>query len=189
MTNGSYGSAELSIVLPELPLVGPVFSYRKNLMNKLRFRSGQVHLRRVPVDAATVIEAGDLVWLDGDDAKPASQLAWGGTLAATQASFAAKFLGIAHQPSLAGDTTPISIDVSGDSVYEVDVASAIYKFGDTLGPDENSSKLTNQSLEAAATANAIARSCEFSTAATSTLRVSFASAYGTSSANVNAAIG
>lgn len=158
-------------------------------MNKLRFRSGQVHLRKVRVDADSVIEAGDLVWLDTDDAKPASEFTWTTNLATTQGNFAAKFLGVAHQPSAAGDTAPISVDVSPDAVYEFDVASGSYELGQPLGPDENSSALMNKQLEGAVAASAIARAAEFTTGAVTTLRVTFASAYHTGSGNVNANIG
>lgn len=158
-------------------------------MNKLRFRSGQVHLRKVRVDSATVIEAGDLVWLDTDDAKPASQFTWTTNLATTQGNFAAKFLGVAHQPSAAGETSPISVDVSPDSVYEFDVACASYELGTPLGPDESSSTLMNQKLETAVATSAIARSAEFTASSVGTLRVTLASAFHTSTANVNASIG
>ncbi len=118
-------------------------------MNKLRFRSGQVQLRKVPVDAATVIEAGDLIWLDDDDAKPASDFTWDTDLATTQEAFATKFLGVSHQQSRAGETAPISVDVSPFSVYEFDAASASYQVGQTLGPDADGSSLMDQQLEAA----------------------------------------
>ncbi len=158
-------------------------------MNKLRFRSGQVHLRKVRVDSATVIEAGDLVWLDTDDAKPASAFTWTTNLATTQGNFAAKFLGVAHQPSAAGETAAISVDVSPESVYEFDVASGSYELGALLGPDEGSSTLLNKQLESAVATSAIARSAEYTAGSVTTLRVTFASAYHTSSANVNASIG
>jgi len=146
-------------------------------------------LRKVRVDADTVIEAGDLVWLDTDDAKPASAFTWTSNLATTQGNFAAKFLGVAHQPSSKGETAPISVDVSPDSVYEFDVASAAYELGTPLGPDEATTTLMNKQLEGCAAAAAIARASEFTSAATSLLRVTFASAYHTSSTNANAAIG
>lgn len=158
-------------------------------MNKLRFRSGQVHLRKVRVDAGSVISAGDLLWLDGDNAKPASQFAWDDDLATTQAAFAEKFLGVAHQPSAAGETAPVSVDVSPDAVYEFDVHGAAYELGQPLGPDELSGSLMNQQLEAAVAASAIARAAEYTPGTVSTLRVTFASAFHTSSANANAALG
>lgn len=159
-------------------------------MNKLRFRSGQVQLRKVRVDAATVIEAGDLVWLNTDDARPASAFPWTTNLATTQAAFAEKFLGVAHQQSKAGDSDPISVDVSPNSVYEFDAHPATYELGALLGPDEASSTLMSQRLEAVGAAgNAIARAAEYTPGSQGTLRVTFASAYSTGSANVNAAVG
>lgn len=157
-------------------------------MNQLRFRSGQVTLRKVRVDSATVIEAGDLVWLDTDDAKPASAFVWDTNLATTQAAFAARFLGVAHQSSRNGETTPISVDVSPHSVYEFDVATTSYEVGQPLGPDANGESLVSQQLEAASAVNAVARAAEYS-ATTGTLRVTFASAFSTGSGNVNANIG
>lgn len=159
-------------------------------MNKLRFRSGQVHLIKCRVDAGTVIEAGDMVWLDGDDVKPASAFAWDTNLATTQGGFAAKFIGVAHQQSADGDTAPLSVDLSPLSVYEMDVPSTTYEVGGLLGPDESSSTLMDQQLESVASgAAAIARAVEFKATASGTLRVSFASAFSAASANVNAAIG
>jgi len=157
-------------------------------MNRLRFRSGQVHLRKVRVDAATVLSAGDLVWLDGNDAKPASAFPWDTNLANTQSGFAAQFIGIAHQQSASGQTDPISVDVSPLSVYEFDADPAAYEVGQPLGPDGSSSSLLNQQLAAAAPASAIARAAEYSPSAT-TLRVTFASAFATGSGNTNAALG
>jgi hypothetical protein len=159
-------------------------------MNRLRFRSGQVQLVKCRVDSATVIEAGDMVWLDGDDVKPASAFEWTTNLATTQGNFAAKFVGIAHQQSGDGDVSPISVDISPLSVYEMDVPSTTYEVGGLLGPDEGSSALMDQQLETVASAaSAIARAVEFKATAAGTLRVSFASAYCAASANVNAAVG
>jgi len=158
-------------------------------MNKLRFRSGQVQLVKCRVDSGTVIEAGDMVWLDSDDVKPASAFTWTTNLATTQGAFAAKFIGIAHQQSKDGETASISVDVSPLSVYEMDVPSTTYEVGAMLGPDESSSALQDQQLETAVSAAAIARSVEFKATASGTLRVSFASAFSAASANVNAAVG
>ena len=158
-------------------------------MNKLRFRSGQVLLRRVPVNVDTVIEVGDLLWLDGDEVKPASDFTWDTDLATSQAAFAAVFLGIAHQPSAAGESIPVSIDVSSQSVYEFDTDNAAYTFGQSLGPGENSSTLSNKQLTSATASSSIARAAEFSTTATNKLRVSFASAFALNSSNVNSSLG
>lgn len=158
--------------------------------NRLRFRSGQVQLIKARVDADTVIEAGDLVWLDGDDVKPAADFAWTSDLPTTQSAFAAKFLGIAQQPSYDGETGDISIDVSPSSVYEFQVPSAAYEVGDELGPDAGDDVLLNQQLEAVASGTlAIARAAEYKPAGATILRVTFASAYYTGSANANAMVG
>lgn len=158
-------------------------------MNRLRFRYGQVQLRKVRVDADTIIDAGDLIWLDGDDAKPASAFPWDTDLPTTQAAFAEKFLGISHQSSREGQTDPISVDVSPSSVYEFDVSPAAFEVGNSLGPDENSGALMNQQLEAATAGNSIARTAEFSSGATGIVRASFASAFVTGSANAHAQLG
>ena len=160
------------------------------MANQIRFRSGQVQLHRVRVDSATVIEVGDLVFLDGDDAKPASDFTWTTDLATTQAAFAASFLGIAHQQSAAGDTDDVSVDVSPTSVYEFDAASATYELGDALGSDELSSTLESQKLEAVgSTSLGVARAAEYKAAASTRLRVTFASAYHCGSSNLNASLG
>lgn len=160
------------------------------MANRLRFRSGQVRLHKLRVDGATVIEAGDMVFLDTDDVKPAQDFIWTTDLATTQGAFAASFLGIAHQQSAAGETEDVSVDLSPAAVYEFDVAPATFEVGDDLAPDELSSKLMNQQLEAVASATlAIARAAEYKSASASLLRVSFASAFHTGSANTNAAIG
>lgn len=160
------------------------------MSNRLRFRSGQVHLAKVRVDSGTVLEAGDLVFLDSDDVKPAKSFPWTSNLATTQSAFAAAFLGVCHEQSADGDTAPVSVDLSPFSVYEFDVAAGAYEVGDDLAADENSSHLMNQQLEAVSTGTlGIARSCEYRPSGATALRVTFASAFFTGSANVNAAIG
>lgn len=162
------------------------------MANKVRLRSGQVHLAKVRVDSATVIEKSDLVYLDTDDVKPASSFTWNTDLPTTQAAFAAVFLGVAHEQSASGDVDPISVDLSPDAVYEFDVASGTYEVGDVLSPDEaaGGSQLTDQQLESVASGTlGIARSTEFKAVTSTTLRVMLASAYYAGSANVNANIG
>jgi hypothetical protein len=159
------------------------------MSNHLRLRSGQVQLHKLRVDSGTVIEAGDLVFLDSDDVKPAADFAWDTDLETTQSAFAAVFLGVAHQQSADGDTDDVSVDLGPFSIYEFDVDSATYEVGDALAPDENSMTLLNQQLEAAVTAASIARAAEYKAAAATKLRVTFASAFHAGSANVNAHVG
>ncbi len=156
----------------------------------LGFRSGQLILQKFRVESTTVIAPGDMVYLDETHIRPASELPWQTDLATTQQNFANVFVGIAHEGSANGEDSPISIDVSSTSVYEFDVASSTYDNGNPLGPDGASSKLLNQQLAYAdSTSQAVARAVEFVDQMTSRLRVTFASAYSTSSSNGNAAIG
>lgn len=160
------------------------------MANSHSFRSGQQQLVQCPVDSGTVIEKGDIIWLDTDDVKPASSVTWDTNLATTQAALADAFVGIAAAPSASGETDAIPVDVSADSVYEFTVASDTYMLGAPLGADKASGNaLLDQALEDAVAASSIAMAAEFKTAATTLLRVRFASAYNPSAANANASIG
>jgi hypothetical protein len=81
----------------------------------------------LPVDSATVIEIGDLVYLDTDDAKPSSAQADQGTEAANQELFHDKFAGVAMQASRSGDTQPIRVATAG--VFEFDCLSTTFEVG------------------------------------------------------------
>lgn len=159
----------------------------------MRLRSGSPRLMSVRVDAATVVEVGDLVFLDTDDAKPASAFTWTTDLATTQANFADKFLGVSHSQKKATDPAgTITVDIGPDATYEFAVASATYEIGDDLGPskDPSANKLLNQQLEGvAASTQGIARAMEYKASASTALRMSFASAYYAGCANVNAHLG
>lgn len=101
-----------------------------------------------PVDSATVIKIGDEIYLDTDDAKPASDLADGGSEAINQELFHDKFLGIALRPSRAGETDPIPIATKG--LFEADCDSATFEIGDLIGAAEASSgtELEDQKVKA-----------------------------------------
>lgn len=105
------------------------------MSDKMRWRYGDTNPVVAAVDAATVIEIGDLLWLDTDDAKPGSALADQGNKAAGQDAFVHKFLGVAMQRSRAGDTAPIRVATTG--VFEMDCPSATFELGDFVGPDGN----------------------------------------------------
>lgn len=103
---------------------------------QLARRADAYEMRRLPVDSAQVIELGDMVWLNGDDARPASAFSYvSGNLPGTQANFRQSFIGIAMGASESGETEPIPIATRG--VFEMDVASATFEVGDLLGPDDN----------------------------------------------------
>jgi hypothetical protein len=87
------------------------------------------------VDSATVIEIGDLVYQDTDDAKPASAQADQGSETANQELFTSKFLGVAMQRSRAGDTSPVRVATTG--VFEFDCPGGPFELGDFVGVDQN----------------------------------------------------
>ena len=119
----------------------------------LRWRYGDTSPVVIPVDSATVIEIGDLVYLDTDDAKPASSLADGGSEAANQESFHDLFAGVAMQRSRAGDTDPIRVATRG--VFEFPCPSATFEVGALIGASEDAGGtfLLDQQVEGVATAN------------------------------------
>ena len=151
------------------------------MANNLRHRHGPQLLIKCAVDSATVIEVGDLVWLDTDDVKPATSFTWDTNLATTQAAFAATFLGVAQEASASGSTGEISVDVSPLAVYELDAASSTYEIGDPLGPDQtgsgSSATMMDQQLESAVPASAVARCVKRRATAGTSVEVIFASAY------------
>ncbi len=119
----------------------------------MRWRYGETNPIVLPVDSATVIEIGDLVYLDTDDAKPAAAQADQGTEAGNQALFHNKFAGVAMQRSRAGDTDPIRVATTG--VFEFVAPSTTREVGALLGVDEHASgtALENQKIDVVAGAH------------------------------------
>ncbi len=126
------------------------------MADTMRWRYGETNPVLLPVDADTEIEIGDLVYLDTDDAKPASTLDEE-TKAENQEAFHDKFAGVAMQRSRAGDTTAIRIATTG--VFEFQCASTTFEVGALLGPDQPSSSLTNQQVASVATENLAVGRC------------------------------
>lgn len=129
------------------------------MASTMRWRYGDTSPVMVPVDAATVIEIGDLVYYDTDDAKPASAMADQGTENANQQSFHDSFAGVAMQASPAGDTAPIRVATSG--VFEFDCLSTTLEVGDLLSSDENAggTALLNQTVAKVTNPNAAIGRC------------------------------
>ena len=105
------------------------------MSDKMRWRYGDTNPVVAAVDTATVIEIGDVVWQDTDDAKPASSQADQGTETANQELLADNYLGVAMQRSRSGDTAPIRVATTG--VFEFDCPSGTFELGDFAGVDEN----------------------------------------------------
>lgn len=118
------------------------------MSNSMRYRYGATNPIMVPVDSAQVIEIGDLVWLNTDDARPASSQTDQLTEAANQQEFKRLFLGVAMQQSRSGDTDSIRIATSG--TFEMACPSATYEIGSLVGASEAASgtALEDQQVEA-----------------------------------------
>jgi hypothetical protein len=99
-------------------------------MDKMRWRYGDTNPVVAAVDADVTIEIGDLLWLDVDDAKPASLIQRDDF---SQEWFAGKFLGVAMQRSRIGDTAPIRVATTG--VFEFDCHAIRCELGDLVGVD------------------------------------------------------
>jgi len=112
----------------------------------MRWRYGDTNPVIAAVDAATVIEIGDLVYQETDDVRPASSQADQNTKEANQELFAGKFLGVAMQRSRSGETAPIRVATTG--VFEFDCPSGTFELGDLIGADENTAgtALLNQQV-------------------------------------------
>ena len=105
------------------------------MSDKMRWRYGDTNPVVAAVDSATVIEIGDLVYQDVDDAKPASSQADQGSETANQELLADNFLGVAMQRSRSGDSDPVRVATTG--VFEFDCPSGTFELGDLVGVDEN----------------------------------------------------
>ncbi|MBU4271705.1 MAG: DUF2190 family protein [Planctomycetes bacterium] len=128
------------------------------MSDKMRWRYGDTNPVVAAVDSETVIEIGDLLWQDTDDAKPASDITDQGTEPANQEALADAFLGVAMQRSRSGDTAPVRVAATG--VFEFDCPSGTFELGDPVGADENAAGdalLNQQVASVAAAAYAIGR--------------------------------
>jgi hypothetical protein len=137
------------------------------MANVMRWRYGETNPVLMAVDSATVIEIGDFIYLNTDDALPAADQADGGNEAANQETFHDNFLGVAMQQSAAGDTKPIRVATTG--VFEFDAPSGDYEVGELVGVDEDGGGtfLTNQTVAAVAGENlAVGRVVETAGSAT-----------------------
>ncbi len=105
------------------------------MADKMRWRYADTNPVVAAVDSATVIEIGDLLWQDANDAKPASSQSDQGSETANQETFGDYFLGVAMQRSRNGDTAPIRVATTG--VFEMDCPSGTFELGDLVGADEN----------------------------------------------------
>ncbi|MBS0207803.1 MAG: hypothetical protein JSS27_02515 [Planctomycetes bacterium] len=123
------------------------------MADTMRWRYGDTNPVVLPVLSGTVLEIGDLVYLDSGTALPAAALADAGSKAANQQAFHAKFAGVAMQRSRVGDVNPIRVATTG--VFEFDCAAATFMVGDKLGPEQptGTTALANQQVAAVSAMN------------------------------------
>ena len=129
------------------------------MANTMRWRYGETNPVMLAVDSATVIEIGDLVYQDVDDAKPTSAQADQGSETGNQQMFHTGFAGVAMQASASGDTRAIRVATSG--VFEFDCLSATLEVGDAMSSDENAggTALLNQTVAKVSNVNAAIGRC------------------------------
>lgn len=156
------------------------------MSNQLRFRSGQVQLRKIKVHKGTAYYAGDMLIYDLQTgcAWPMSYY----SRVPGDIPLCEMFLGVAHIPSEVGCDVPITVDISPMSVYEMDVRKDIYEFGQGLAPSEAHGQVDGVSYlirnttmlmpaEDSVQATPIAVAQEFVREPVTALRVSFMSAF------------
>jgi hypothetical protein len=135
----------------------------------------------VSVVNATVINEGDFLYLDTDNAKPANLLTWNTDLTSTQISFVDKFLGIAKSSHASGDgdVTNFPVDISPFSIITAECDSETHEIGDklTLRKDTGNNLKSNTLRKTATTACCVARCIERNTTASATVKCIVQSAY------------
>ncbi|MHC4179901.1 MAG: capsid cement protein [Planctomycetota bacterium] len=115
----------------------------------MRWRYGDTNPVMHRVDSAQVIEIGDPVWQNTDDARPASQIS-ADSLINMQEAFVDNFIGVAMQRSASGDTNPIRVATTG--TFEFACAAATFTEGDKVGMAGTTGvALTDQTVVAVAT--------------------------------------
>lgn len=137
-----------------------------------RWRWGETSPIKAAVDLTSVVEIGDLVYLDTDDGKAADDMTYLSSLALTQEGFHDVFLGVAMQRSRVTDSDPIRVATEG--VFEFPCASATFEIGDLIGIDDNAggTALTPQQVIAVASeALAIGRCAERAASAVTSVKL------------------
>lgn len=110
----------------------------------MRWRYGDTSPVVMAVEAETVVQIGDLVYLDNGAVKPASAAEDLESEEANQGFLHDGFVGVAMQRSRAGDVSPIRIATSG--VFEFGCAALTFEVGDLIGGKEaaGGTQLENQ---------------------------------------------
>ncbi len=108
-------------------------------MDRVLWRRGEMNPVSAAVNAETVIEIGDLLWLTSNNAKSAG-------VAATLEQFKKYFLGVALQRSIKGDQSPIRVATTG--IFEFDCDLHAWELGTLVRPSIRNGQLANQHISA-----------------------------------------
>jgi hypothetical protein len=129
------------------------------MANIMRWRYGDTNPVVLPVLTGTEVEIGDLVYLDTDNVKPASDQPDQSSEVANQELLHDNFAGVAMQRSPVGSTTPIRVATTG--VFEFDCNDATFEVGDLIGIDESGSgtRLEDQRVTSVASENLATGRC------------------------------
>jgi hypothetical protein len=106
------------------------------MANVMRWRYGETTPVMLPVQSATTINIGDLVYWSTDHVLPAASQADQGSKSANQQLFHNNFAGVAMQQSRVGDSNPIRVATTG--VFAFDCTSATFEVGALVGVDQPS---------------------------------------------------
>lgn len=122
------------------------------MANKERTRWGSKCIVPIAVESATVINKGDHVAVDGNYAVPFNLMNDPGDAAANREAAADHFWGIAQAASAAGETDPINVDISNESVYDFELqTAATLSFGAQLEPYSDGGACNAQQVVAGTT--------------------------------------
>lgn len=107
--------------------------------NRNRHRRGDFVQREYAVDSAEVIEQGDMLYCEADDARPMSSCGWdtseeAGSEAYCRTYVASRFAGVALDASASGKTDAVRAASGPDAVFEFVCESATFEIGDLFGP-------------------------------------------------------
>ncbi len=142
------------------------------MTDKMRWRYGDTNPVVASVARETVIEIGDLLWQDTDNAKPAALLPDSGSETANQAALVHNFLGVAMARSRRGETTPVRVATTG--VFELDCPSETFELGDLVGANvggDHNTPMNQQAVKVGSSALAIGRVAKRQPVATTSVLV------------------
>lgn len=119
-----------------------------------RFRRGTIETTYLKSPASTMINVGDLIFLNTDTAAIASAVTWDTNLATTQGDAAPVFVGVALDNKLASDPTTRNILIATKGVFEYPCAAlgAAHQVGERVAcAGDGTHNLRDQLLALAST--------------------------------------